>query len=125
MPLNPRTKLSFAAGIRVSTDRFCCKVFNPFYCCCRGKNKESVPVREPDEIGTYLGEGTTIYLQMMKAFTLITFLLTVLNIPILLVYYENSKLPILGDFHRFFSQFSLASIGESSQGCGYANLDVA
>lgn len=72
------------------------------------------PLREHEDIGVYLGEGTTLYLQMMKAFTIIFFILTILNVPIFMIYYENSKTPIIGDFHRFFSQFSLASVGESS-----------
>lgn len=73
----------------------------------------------------YLGEGSTLYLQMLKAFTIIFFVLTVLNVPLFLVYYENSKSSFLRDFHGFFSTFSLASLAESSQGCGYATLDVA
>lgn len=34
----------------------------------------------------YLGEGAVIYLQMMKTFAILFFVLTILNIPLYLMY---------------------------------------
>jgi len=63
MPLNPRTKLSFSFFSKVTTERFCCKIMNPFYFfCCKKKLEVKIPSREPEDIGVYLGEGTTLYL---------------------------------------------------------------
>ena len=38
MPLNPRTKLLFSIFSKVTSEKFCCKIMNPFYSCwCKKK----------------------------------------------------------------------------------------
>ena len=73
----------------------------------------------------YLGEGAVMYLQMMKTFAVLFFILTIINIPIFLMFssttVDNNYLAL----NQAFQYFTIGNIGKGNDVCSYSNVDFA
>lgn len=58
-----------------------------------------------------LGDGASLYLQMMKTLSIMFFLLTLLNTPLFIIYHENTSGNNLASLHNFFKYFSIGNLG--------------
>lgn len=58
-----------------------------------------------------LGDGATLYLQMMKTFAIMFFLLSILNLPIYIIYEQNTSGNILNKLDQFFKYFTIGNLG--------------
>ena len=63
-----------------------------------------------------MGEGMSAHLQMVKTLAIMFFILSVLNVPVYMLYYENSE---------WTQGLTLGSLGETSYGCETAQLGIA
>ena len=77
----------------------------------KGEEDSESEKEEPIDPAVHIGEGTSLYLQMMKTFTIMFLLLTLLNIPLYMVYFENAKEPVFADFHKMFGFFTIGNVG--------------
>lgn len=89
-------------------------------CCCREK---------PSAMAKQVGIGPTMFLLSTKAMSFFFFFLTILNLPVLYVYYNGSRVNSeasggvqVESFTDQFIKFSLGNIGQSSLSCASANL---
>ena len=73
----------------------------------------------------HLGEGAVLYLQMMKTFAILFFMLTILNIPVFLMY---SSMTVDNDYmsvQKAWQYFTLGNIGKGNNICGYSNIEYS
>ena len=64
-----------------------------------------------EEVSIQIGEGSTLYLQMLYGLAVIFFVLTIINGPVYFVFIANAAAPAISGFHEFFTFFTLANIG--------------
>jgi hypothetical protein len=85
--------------------------------------KSGSDVSDSDEDGAYggmsvtacnLGMGACLYLQIMKTLAILFFILSVINIPILLTYANSTKGNEYGDLEKIFSYFTMGNLGRSN-----------
>ena len=88
-----------------------------------GSDGEGVDINGLTVCATKLGEGATLYLQTMKTMMIMFFLLSFINIPILLMYQSNTShnnyLDIYASTFRFFT---LGNMGLTNEKCGYSSM---
>ena len=70
-----------------------------------------------------LGDGATLYLQMMKTFAIMFFLLTILNVPVYIIYEKNTSGNVLNKLDRFFKYFTIGNLGQMTTKCGFSDFD--
>ena len=70
-----------------------------------------------------LGEGASIYLQMMKTFSIMFLVLTFLNLPLLFLYQLNTNGNDLGDFNKVFKYFTLGNLGQMNAKCSWSSFE--
>jgi hypothetical protein len=58
-----------------------------------------------------LGDGATLYLQTMKTFVIMFGLLVVINIPIFILYENNTDGNDLLGVNQFFKYFTIGNLG--------------
>lgn len=71
-----------------------------------------------------LGEGATLYLQMMKTLTVMFIILTIINIPLLSFYELNTKGNELNNFNKVFKYFTLGNLGQMDKQCSWSTLET-
>jgi hypothetical protein len=59
---------------------------------------------------------------MMYTFTVMFFLLTVINLPIYILYESNTQANNLSDINTFFKYFTLGNLGQLTVFCGYSDF---
>jgi hypothetical protein len=59
----------------------------------------------------------------MKTFAILFFCLSILNLPVLLVYVNSTKGNDYSDLDKIFSYFTLGNLGRSNQYCEYASIN--
>lgn len=62
-----------------------------------------------------LGDGASLYLQMMKTLAIMFLLLSLVNIPLYIIYHENTSGNNLGNMHDFFKYFTIGNLGQLSK----------
>lgn len=68
-----------------------------------------------------LGDGAALYLQMMKTFMIMFLLLSIINIPIFLIYENSTEGNSLASFD-FWKYFTLGNLGQLSNKCGWSDM---
>jgi len=71
-----------------------------------------------------IGEGSTYYLQHLKALIFLFLILSFINIPVILGFVLNTNAPEINSMFNALSYFTIGNIGESSIGCSYSTLEV-
>ena len=71
----------------------------------------------------HLGEGAVLYLQMMKTFAILFFILTILNIPVFMMYSSMTEDNNYMSVSMIWQYFTLGNIGKGNLICGYSNID--
>ena len=69
-----------------------------------------------------LGDGATLYLQMMKTFTIMFFLLTILNIPLFILYENNTDGNEILKIGKLFRYFTIGNLGQLTKRCGWGDF---
>jgi hypothetical protein len=69
-----------------------------------------------------LGDGASLYLQMMKTLAVMFSLLSVMNLPLFIVYEGNTQGNELGALNTFFKYFTLGNLGQYTQFCGHSDF---
>jgi hypothetical protein len=62
-----------------------------------------------------LGDGATLYLQMMKTFAIMFFLLSFINLPLFVIYEENTEGNQLNKLNFFFKYFTIGNLGQMTK----------
>lgn len=70
-----------------------------------------------------LGEGATLYLQMMKTFGIMFVVLTILNVPLFFLYELNTNGNELDDFNKVFKYYTLGNLGQMDKKCSYSTFE--
>lgn len=70
-----------------------------------------------------LGDGATLYLQMIKTFALMFILLSIINIPIYVLYEHNTQGNVYFDFSKSFRLYTLGNLGQLSKRCSHQTMD--
>lgn len=70
-----------------------------------------------------LGEGATLYLQMMKTLTVMFVILTIINIPLFCFYELNTQGNELGNFQKVFKYFTLGNLGQMDKRCSWSTFE--
>ena len=73
----------------------------------------------------YLGEGAVMYLQMMKTFAVLFFILTLINLPIFLMFSSTTADNNYFAPKEAFQYFTIGNIGKGNDVCSYSNIDFA
>ena len=68
-----------------------------------------------------IGDGASLYMQTMKALSIMFVLLTVFNIPLILLYKNNTNDNIY-NLNHFFTYFTIGNLAETNNDCGYSVL---
>lgn len=79
-----------------------------------------------------IGLGPYLMLMVAKSFAWLFFILSVLNLPVFLFYFEGNVVRNLSNnasrssfsFQQIFAEFSLGNIGQSQVACGNSNLAI-
>lgn len=77
----------------------------------KSENDDNSDEELEEEVSIQIGEGSTLYLQMLYGLAVIFFILTVINGPVYFVFIDNAAAPAISGFHEFFTFFTLANIG--------------
>ena len=70
-----------------------------------------------------LGDGATMYLQSMKTFAIMFFVLTIINMPVYVIYASNTDGNNFSNLNVFFTYFTLGNLGRSNLKCDYGNVE--
>ena len=70
-----------------------------------------------------LGEGATLYLQMMKTIAIMFLILTILNLPLFFFYELNTTGNQLGNFQKVFKYYTLGNLGQMDKKCSYSSFE--
>lgn len=70
-----------------------------------------------------LGEGSTIYLQMMKTLLIMFVVLTIINLPIMLFCYHNTQKNQIGNLGKTFKYFTIGNLGQMNRKCSYSSFE--
>jgi len=71
-----------------------------------------------------LSEAACLYLQSMKTFAIMFFILTIINMPILLVYKNSTEENDYLDLKKFFGYFTIGNLGQTDSRCDYTEIDL-
>ena len=71
----------------------------------------------------YLGEGAIMYLQTMKTLAILFFILSILNIPIYLMYASSTIGNQYGNLDEIFKYFTVGNIEQTNTVCGHTTID--
>lgn len=69
-----------------------------------------------------LGDGASLYLQMMKTLTIMFFMLALINIPIFIMYESNTTGNKLNNYNELFKYFTIGNLGQMSKQCSFSNF---
>lgn len=69
-----------------------------------------------------LGDGANLYLQSMKTLAIMFIVLTIVNLPIFVVYQSTTRFNEFSNFAKFFSYFTLGNLARPNLECGYSDL---
>lgn len=58
-----------------------------------------------------LSEGSVLYLQSMKTFSVMFFILTIINLPVLMVYKSNTVNNDYANLRKTFQYFTIGNLG--------------
>jgi hypothetical protein len=70
----------------------------------------------------YLGEGAILYLQTMKTLAILFFVLSLINIPIFIMYSKQTHNNQYEDVNQVFKYFTLGNIAQTNKVCGYSQV---
>jgi hypothetical protein len=70
-----------------------------------------------------LGDGASLYLQMMKTLSIMFLLLSLINIPLYIIYHENTSGNNLGSINQFFKYFTIGNLGQLTKKCSSSNFN--
>lgn len=70
-----------------------------------------------------LGEGSTIYLQMMKTLLIMFVVLTIINLPIMLFCYHNTHKNQLWNLGKTFKYFTIGNLGQMNRQCSWSSFE--
>ena len=71
-----------------------------------------------------LSESAVLYLQSMKTFAIMFFILTIINMPVLLVYKNTTKENDYLDLKKFFGYFTIGNLGQTDSRCDWTQVDL-
>jgi hypothetical protein len=78
-----------------------------------------------------IGLGASLYLLLLKIFAILFFVLTIVNIPIIIIYLNGLQIDGNTNFSRFLATLTLGNKGESTEYCqrvklqeGYTNVNM-
>lgn len=71
----------------------------------------------------YLGEGAIMYLQMMKTFAVLFLILTLINVPLCLMYASLTDGNNYYSLNIAFQYFTIGNIGKGNLICNYSNIE--
>lgn len=74
------------------------------------------------ECSLALGDGATLYLQMMKTFSIMFFILSLLNIPIYVLYEQNTDGNDFRSLGKIFKLFTIGNLGQLTKKCGFSDF---
>ena len=84
-----------------------------------GSNEDDYAISECSQA---LGDGATLYLQMMKTFIIMFGILSFINIPIYVLYESNTN----GNEYKIgklFKYFTIGNLGQMTRLCGWSDFD--
>lgn len=67
--------------------------------------------------GSHLGVGAILYLQTMKTFALLFFILTILNLPVYFIYSQTTARNDYSDLNTVFQYFTFGNLGGTNRAC--------
>ena len=73
--------------------------------------------------GLKIGEGTLVYLMMMKTFTILFLILSIINFP-LFFSYSNSTSNNNMTLKQMWKYFTVGNIGNTDNNCAWSSLDL-
>ena len=86
-------------------------------------SEQEVGARGLTQAAQCLGDGATMYLQSVKTFAIMFVLLTLINIPIFMIYqsttYANNEFT---KPNEIFKYFTIGNLGRGDQECGYSHV---
>ena len=76
----------------------------------------------------HLGEGAVLYLQMMKTFSVLFFILSIINIPVYILYSgitaaESSAMVGQYENQSFYTNFMIGNLGLTSSKCASSSIN--
>ena len=71
-----------------------------------------------------LGNGAALYLQTMKALAIMFVLLTVINIPVLIIYADNTSNNNYAHLSEAFKYLTLGNLGQTDDACGHSSINI-
>ena len=71
----------------------------------------------------HLGEGAILYLQTVKTLAILFFILSLINIPIMLMYANSTYGNQYEKIDQVFKYFTLGNIGQTYSVCGYTSVE--
>ena len=74
------------------------------------------------ECSQALGDGATLYLQMMKTLTIMFFMLTIMNIPLYVLYENNTDGNEITNIGKLFKYFTIGNLGQLTKRCGWGDF---
>lgn len=74
------------------------------------------------ECSQALGDGAILYLQMMKTLTIMFLLLTVMNVPLCILYENNTDGNDILNIGQLFKYFTIGNLGQLTKRCGWGDL---
>ena len=69
-----------------------------------------------------LGDGATLYLQMMKTLTIMFFVLSIMNIPLYVMYENNTDGNEILNIGQLFKYFTIGNLGQLTKRCGWGDF---
>jgi len=72
----------------------------------------------------HLGIGTILYLQTMKTFMVLFGVLTIINIPIFLIYAASTSNNVY-NLQSFSQYFTIGQIGQDTPSCAHITYDFS
>lgn len=70
----------------------------------------------------FLGDGSALYLQTMKTFAIMFAILSVLNLPLYLIYQNATADNNFSDINSMFQYFTIGNIGRPNLFCAHSDL---
>ena len=75
---------------------FPCLIFKEYK---KSENEQDSDEELEEEVSIQIGEGATLYLQMLYGMAVIFFIITIINGPIYFVFIANAAAPAISGFH--------------------------
>mmetsp|Transcript_4428 Transcript_4428/g.6506 ORF Transcript_4428/g.6506 Transcript_4428/m.6506 type:complete len:264 (+) Transcript_4428:2247-3038(+) len=70
-----------------------------------------------------LGEGATLYLQSMKTFSIMFAVLTIINMPLYVMFQSTTDNNNFLSISQVFSYFTLGNVGVTDNSCGFSKIN--